>query len=208
MNHRAGAGERRRRRRSLTMNELPVSWLPPESISIPSNPLGAGTISVGIDARKKYGSSGDGGTLHSSSSYPQWTSIASTETDVWALGIACIELFQGTAPKRGTPILSMFEESTLAGQGTTGNIINGFSAPMAMTGGTVGSSMNGWGNFQIGMYSGARMGMSVEMWSFIARCLTSDPAARPKVHELLKVRIGADYQHSERCTAANHTYSL
>ncbi|KAF9365858.1 hypothetical protein BGX34_007946 [Mortierella sp. NVP85] len=117
MNHRTGAGERRRRRRSLTLNELPVSWLPPESISISSNPPGTGTITADVDARKKYGT-GDSGTLHSSSSYSQWSPIASSETDIWALGVACIELFQGTAPKRGMPILTMFEES---GQGRAGD---------------------------------------------------------------------------------------
>ncbi|KAF9924292.1 hypothetical protein BGZ65_008426, partial [Modicella reniformis] len=37
MSHKEGAGERRRRRRSLTMTELPASWLAPESNS--SSPM-------------------------------------------------------------------------------------------------------------------------------------------------------------------------
>jgi hypothetical protein len=99
----------------------------------------------------------------------------------------------------------MFEEP---GQGRAGDIISVFPTPMAILGNTAGGSMNGWGSFQIGMYSCARMGMSKEMWSFIARCLTSDPAARPKVDDLLKVCVGLECRYYERCTAANYVCSF
>ncbi|KAI8350829.1 kinase-like domain-containing protein [Mortierella sp. GBAus27b] len=162
LDHKTGAGERRRRRRALTMAELPLSWLAPEATPILSNPPGARVP-------------------RDSASIP----FASAETDIWALGIACIELFQGRPPKPDTPILKWLEEPRFAGQTAAGNYMGGFSTPLGMTGNVTGGSIGGWGSIQTGVRD-FRTEMSEEMWSFVGRCLTPDPMARPRVRDLLE----------------------
>ncbi|KAG0241837.1 hypothetical protein BGX31_000851 [Mortierella sp. GBA43] len=167
LDHKTGAGERRRRRRALTMAELPLSWLAPEATPILSNPPGARVP-------------------RDSASIP----FASAETDIWALGIACIELFQGRPPKPDTPILKWLEEPRFAGQTAAGNYMGGFSTPLGMTGNVTGGSIGGWGSIQTGVRD-FRTEMSEEMWSFVGRCLTPDPMARPRVRDLLEAKCRA-----------------
>lgn len=159
MNHKVGAGERRRRRRSLAMTQLPVSWLTPESTRIqPNSPAETSKVDS--------------------------TPLANAEADVWALGIACIELFYGRPPKPEMPILASFMDPGSMGQAAIGDSMSGYSTPLAISGNTVGTS---WGNFRIETHCPVRMGMSEEMWSFVARCLAPDPAERPRVNDLLEV---------------------
>ncbi|KAF9382575.1 hypothetical protein BGX21_001792, partial [Mortierella sp. AD011] len=175
MDHKKGAGERKRRRRSLAMTEFPTSWLAPESNPSSSKLPTAVSGAEGMDRTM------NNDKLHndaSSTKRGQWMPNASATTDVWALGIACIELSQGRAPGPDMPILAVFEEkqivdsqSTAFGRRSDGSLV-----------------MNmGWGSIQqTGTFGAARMGMSEEMWSFIARCLAREPESRPSVQELLE----------------------
>ncbi|KAG0234129.1 Serine/threonine-protein kinase 4 [Actinomortierella wolfii] len=143
MNHKEGAGERKRRRRSLTMSEFPASWLAPEtsatttaaaasvpaSPSTPSSPTAyqqqqqqssippspgatlqrsssfADTVSGGggQQGSNDIGSAGWSAGGGSSGGMPE----ATIEADIWALGVACIELCQGMPPQPQAPILSI-----------------------------------------------------------------------------------------------------
>ncbi|KAG0010102.1 hypothetical protein BGZ81_002976, partial [Podila clonocystis] len=89
MDHKEGAGERKRRRRSLTMAEFPASWLAPEST--PTTPTSPSSLYSPVAPLLDHSGS---------HTMPE----ASTETDIWALGVACIELSQGRAPRPETPI--------------------------------------------------------------------------------------------------------
>ncbi|KAF8956967.1 hypothetical protein BGZ46_002282 [Entomortierella lignicola] len=153
LTHKEGAGESKRRRRSLTMIEFPTSWLAPESNpSLPTTPC--------------------------STKQNQWIPNASASTDVWALGVACIELSQGKPPGPEMPILALFGERRLVGTPP--------AIPARRCDGSLGNMK--WDNLQqqTETFGAASMGMSEEMWSFIARCLTPDPEARPNVQELLE----------------------
>ncbi|KAF8936483.1 hypothetical protein BGZ58_004141, partial [Dissophora ornata] len=183
MNHKEGAGKRKRRRRSLTMSEFPASWLAPESNpSSPTSPSGVGAIDIIND----HDNGVDSHSRHHSQTYFQWTPEASAETDVWALGVACIELSQGRPPRPEMPILALFGEQRLVGQQqASGNSVSfegGYSGGI----GNGNSTFAGWESVQTEPFGAAGMGMSEEMWSFIAKCLTPEPEARPSVHDLLQ----------------------
>ncbi|KAG0014108.1 hypothetical protein BGZ80_010646, partial [Entomortierella chlamydospora] len=175
MDHKKGAGERKRRRRSLAMIKFPTSWLAPES-----NPSSSKSPTAASGAEGMDGTMNDDKPQNDASSTKrgQWMPNASATADVWALGIACIELSQGRAPGPDMPILAFFGEkqivdsqSTVLGRRSDGSLIVNM----------------GWGNIQqTGTFGAARMGMSEEMWSFIARCLTREPESRPSVQELLE----------------------
>ncbi|KAI8601063.1 kinase-like domain-containing protein [Dissophora ornata] len=192
MNHKEGAGKRKRRRRSLTMSEFPASWLAPESNpSSPTSPSGVGAIDIIND----HDNGVDSHSRHHSQTYFQWTPEASAETDVWALGVACIELSQGRPPRPEMPILALFGEQRLVGQQqASGNSVSfegGYSGGI----GNGNSTFAGWESVQTEPFGAAGMGMSEEMWSFIAKCLTPEPEARPSVHDLLQDPFIV--QHSE-----------
>ncbi|KAF9413544.1 hypothetical protein BGZ94_000685, partial [Podila epigama] len=178
MDHKEGAGERKRRRRSLTMSEFPASWLAPEST--PATPLTPST-SYSFQESNSF----------STLAMPE----ASTETDIWALGVACIELSQGRPPRPETPIMVSYGEQrmtstlTLSPSRSFGNIADMTTA--ATTNTTQATSSNPWSNFgvaNVGDMNGTMMmmGLSEELWVFIGRCLTPEPEARPTVHELLQ----------------------
>ncbi|KAF9274395.1 hypothetical protein BGZ68_000723 [Mortierella alpina] len=163
MNHKEGAGERKRRRRSLTMLEFPASWLAPES-----NP-GSPTSPTENDAWN----SRNPGIERMSHRTPE----ASAAMDIWALGVACIELSQGRPPRPETPILASFGQRRLAPVNT--GLVSWEAAAN-----NVGWNA-GW-NYHVKANDSEDFGMSEEMRQFVARCLTPDPEARPTVHELLK----------------------
>lgn len=197
MNHKEGAGERKRRRRSMTMVEIPASWLAPESnlsasssspVTPPNDPFSLGSTSMTRSLSMPSITDGE-------RAVPE----ASTETDIWALGVACIELSQGRAPGPDTPILASFGAHK-------GKPSLGSNSPLAMSrvGGENSPIQNiTWSNYGqviVGataaaasqfnnneIYGPAGMGMSEDMWCFISRCLTPEPEARPTVRELLKV---------------------
>ncbi|KAF9995887.1 hypothetical protein BGZ79_010385 [Entomortierella chlamydospora] len=181
MDHKKGAGERKRRRRSLAMIKFPTSWLAPES-----NPSSSKSPTAASGAEGMDGTMNDDKPQNDASSTKrgQWMPNASATADVWALGIACIELSQGRAPGPDMPILAFFGEkqivdsqSTVLGRRSDGSLIVNM----------------GWGNIQqTGTFGAARMGMSEEMWSFIARCLTREPESRPSVQELLEVSLSSN----------------
>ncbi|KAI7821898.1 hypothetical protein BC939DRAFT_199116 [Gamsiella multidivaricata] len=176
MNHKEGAGERKRQRRSLTMTEFPASWLAPESS--PSSPIATPNspkfkIEAGTADSLMQGSVG-------SSSLLQWIPGASAETDVWALGVTCIELSQGRPPRPEMPILALFGEQRLVSQ-EAGN-----SSSSTEGRGYFATDNGGWDSFQEETFGAVGMGMSEEMWAFVARCLTPDPEARPSTQELLE----------------------
>jgi len=196
MNHKEGAGERKRRRRSMTMTEFPASWLAPESIisnpSSPVTPTGA-VSSIAPGTAPMTRSLSMSSINDSERAVPE----ANAETDIWALGVACIELSQGRAPGPDTPILAsfgahkgkpQFNNTNLysQSQGTSADL-NGL--PHVISWSNFGQKMiGGVSNFLGGdVYGPAGMGMSEEMWCFISRCLTPEPEARPTVRELLKV---------------------
>ncbi|CAO3564945.1 unnamed protein product [Mortierella alpina] len=163
MNHKEGAGERKRRRRSLTMLEFPASWLAPESNpGSPTSPTENETWNSrnpGID-RMSHRTPG-----------------ASAAMDIWALGVACIELSQGRPPRPETPILASFGQRRLTPVNT--GLISWEAAAK-----NVGFNA-GW-NYHINTSESEDFGMSEDMRQFVARCLTPDPEARPTVHELLQ----------------------
>ncbi|KAF9935596.1 hypothetical protein BGZ67_003272 [Mortierella alpina] len=163
MNHREGAGERKRRRRSLNMLEFPASWLAPES-----NP-GSPTSPTENDTQN----SRNPGIDRMSHRTPE----ASAAMDIWALGVACIELSQGRPPRPETPILATF------GQRRQPPIDTGLVSWEAAAKNV---SWNAGWNYHIKAHDTEDFGMSEEMRQFVARCLTPDPEARPTVHELLK----------------------
>ncbi|KAF9900637.1 hypothetical protein EC991_007063 [Linnemannia zychae] len=103
---------------------------------------------------------------------------ASTETDVWALGVACIELSQGRPPRPETPILASYGDWRHIT--TLGNIASATGDVSAPT-----SQQNGW-HLPNDVLETVGMGMSEEMWVFIRKCLAPDPEARPTVQELLQ----------------------
>ncbi|KAF9570163.1 p21 protein (Cdc42 Rac)-activated kinase [Mortierella alpina] len=165
MNHKEGAGERKRRRRSLTMLEFPASWLAPESSpGSPTSPTeneGWSSRNPGIDRMSHR------------------TPEASVAMDIWALGVACIELSQGRPPRPETPILASFGEKRLRLPPVNHGLISWETAAK-----NVGWNA-GW-NYHVKTHDSEDFGMSEEMSQFVARCLTPDPEARPTVHELLK----------------------
>ncbi|KAG0324915.1 hypothetical protein BGZ99_001274 [Dissophora globulifera] len=245
MNHKEGAGERKRRRRSLSMTELPASWLAPES-NLPSPPtsstgpfsLLASSINTAFNDNNHSGNNDDddssGGSDkednctvdtdsdndidESVSSTPRsflrsqsynerhspWTPDASTATDVWAVGVACIELSQGRPPRPDMPILAMFGDQRHTGlkpqqlhhqsqredgflgikpdNGFGSSFRGGYAEMFGNAGGV--SWSNGQGAEDV--HGVAQMDMSEEMWSFIAKCLTPVPEARPAVLDLLQ----------------------
>ncbi|KAF9974744.1 Serine/threonine-protein kinase 4 [Actinomortierella ambigua] len=146
MNHKEGAGERKRRRRSLTMAEFPASWLAPETSAsasstpatpaAPSSPSGfqqqqqqqyhsSSTPSPLGPTRPRHSSYGEAsaqqhgpaegrpstgwgsGGVSSNNSNGGGMPEATIEADIWALGVACIELCQGIPPQPQAPILSI-----------------------------------------------------------------------------------------------------
>ncbi|KAG0091121.1 hypothetical protein BGZ92_001421, partial [Podila epicladia] len=165
MDHKEGAGERKRRRRSLTMAEFPASWLAPEST--PTTPTSPSSPYSPISPLF------DPGSQHT---MPE----ASTATDIWALGVACIELSQGRAPRPETPIFVSFGEQRMT---STLSL-----SPRALSNAGSTSGRDPWSHFGGGGQGGMMMmmGLSEELWMFIGRCLTPDPEARPTVHELLQ----------------------
>ncbi|KAF9438029.1 hypothetical protein BGZ76_010078 [Entomortierella beljakovae] len=176
MNHKEGAGERKRRRRSLTMTEFPASWLAPES-----NPSSPATPTAG----SKYGvhditkdSENNASDDLPDSKQRQWMPNASVATDVWAIGVACIELSQGRPPGPEMPILALFGEQRIVGNQT-------MPLGRRSDGSLIGNTS--WQNLQQNEpFGAAGMGMSEEMWAFIARCLTPEPEDRPSVQDLLE----------------------
>ncbi|KAG0376133.1 Serine/threonine-protein kinase 25 [Mortierella sp. AD032] len=174
MSHKNGAGERKRRRRSLTMSEFPTSWLAPESSLSPplspSSPTDHCTESALFQGR--------GGT----SDLQQYRLLsvpgASMEADVWALGVACIELSQGRPPRPETPILASYGDWRYTA--TLGNITSVTGDVAATT-----SKQSGW-CLPNDTLETVGMGMSEEMWVFIRKCLTPDPEERPTVQDLLQ----------------------
>ncbi|KAF9344729.1 hypothetical protein BGX26_003988 [Mortierella sp. AD094] len=175
MNHKEGAGERKRRRRSLAMTEFPTSWLAPESN--PSSPTTPTTASGTEDKDWTM----DNDKPHNDAlgtKQRQWMPNASAVADVWALGVACIELSQGRAPGPDMPILALFGEQRIVGSQST---VLGRRSDGSLIGNM------GWSNNQqTETFGAARMGISEVMWSFIARCLTPEPEFRPSVQELLE----------------------
>ncbi|KAF8952405.1 hypothetical protein BGZ52_006304, partial [Haplosporangium bisporale] len=164
MDHKEGAGERKRRRRSLTMSEFPASWLAPESTTTTStSPISPYSPSPSFDHT---------GSQHNT--MPE----ASTETDIWALGVACIELSQGRTPRPETPIFVSFGEQRM----TSTLSLSPRASSNSSTSGNDPWSYFGGGQGGIMMM----MGLSEELWMFIGRCLTPEPEARPTVHELLQ----------------------
>ncbi|KAF9081595.1 hypothetical protein BGX23_000705 [Mortierella sp. AD031] len=183
MSHKEGAGERKRRRRSLTMSEFPASWLAPESNLSPptsstdSNPGSSLPLSMGGEG----GSDGVNEMRRQQQYRLPAMPGASAEVDVWALGVSCIELSQGRPPRPETAILASYGDWRFTT--TLGNIA---SIAEASSTATVSSSKsNGWCLPSEAMET-VGMGMSEEMWTFIRKCLTPDPEARPTVQELLK----------------------
>ncbi|KAF9288555.1 hypothetical protein BGZ74_000903, partial [Mortierella antarctica] len=166
MDHKEGAGERKRRRRSLTMAEFPASWLAPESTpTTPTSPS-----SPYSPVAPLFDHSGSQHTM------PE----ASTATDIWALGVACIELSQGRTPRPETPIFVSFGEQRMT---STLSL-----SPRALSNSGSASGRDPWSQFGGGGQGGTMMmmGLSEELWMFIGRCLTPEPEARPTVHELLQ----------------------
>lgn len=181
MSHREGAGERKRRRRSLTMSEFPVSWLAPESNlstsltpTPPSDIHSDSTLLLGGDEMNDMQQH-----YRMSHAIPG----ASTEADVWALGVACIEVSQGRPPRPETPILASYgDRRYTTALGNIASIADEVSPTTNKTG--------GW-CLQSEALEAVGMGMSEEMWMFIRRCLTPDPEARPTVQDLLQVGLAA-----------------
>jgi len=103
---------------------------------------------------------------------------ASTETDIWALGVACIELSQGRTPRPETPIFVSFGEQRM----TSTLSLSPRASNNSSTSGNDPWSYFGGGQGEMMMM----MGLSEELWMFIGRCLTPEPEARPTVHELLQ----------------------
>ncbi|KAK3827361.1 MAG: kinase-like domain-containing protein [Linnemannia gamsii] len=174
MSHKNGAGERKRRRRSLTMSEFPTSWLAPESsLSPPLSPT-----SPTDHCTESALMQGRGGM----SDLQQYRLLsvpgASMEADVWALGVACIELSQGRPPRPETPILASYGDWRYTA--TLGNITSVTGDVAATT-----SKQSGW-CLPNNTLETVGMGMSEEMWVFIRKCLTPDPEERPTVQDLLQ----------------------
>ncbi|KAG0333366.1 hypothetical protein BG004_000881, partial [Podila humilis] len=178
MDHKEGAGEKKRRRRSLTMSEFPASWLAPESTpttpSSPSSPYSSFPRSFDSPSHPHQ----------QQHTMPE----ASTETDIWALGVACIELSQGRAPRPETPIFVSFGEQRMTStlSLSPSRSANNVAAAASACSGTGGGET--WNYSGSGPYGGMMMmmGLSEELWMFIGRCLTPEPEARPTVRELLQ----------------------
>ncbi|KAG0051395.1 hypothetical protein BGZ83_003818 [Gryganskiella cystojenkinii] len=207
MNHKEGAGERKRRRRSMTMVEFPASWLAPESsISASSSPTTP--TPTGPSSTFAAGGASMTRSLSMSSINEGERAIpeASTETDIWALGVACIELSQGRAPGPDTPLLATFGAHRGKPYFNNGALTQNGSNEKSNQ-----SLSLGWASYGQGLFGGLAkpmnseeygplgMGMSEEMWCFISRCLTPEPEGRPTVTELLKVeKIAIIVQTPER----------
>ncbi|KAF9127757.1 hypothetical protein BGW39_005649 [Mortierella sp. 14UC] len=177
MSHKEGAGERKRRRRSLTMFEFPTSWLAPESsLSPPLSPTSP-TDNCSESALLQGRDGANDSQQYRLLSVPG----ASTATDVWALGVACIELSQGRPPRPETPILASYGDWRYTT--TLGNIAS-VTGDVSATA----SQQNGW-HLPNEVLETVGMGMSEEMWVFIRKCLTPDPEARPTVQDLLQARL-------------------
>ncbi|KAF9915664.1 Serine/threonine-protein kinase 3, partial [Linnemannia zychae] len=178
MSHKEGAGERKRRRRSLTMSEFPASWLAPESsLSPPLSP----TSPTENHLESAFLSAGE--KMNDMQQYRLLTMPgASAEADVWALGVACIELSQGRPPRPETPILASYGDWNYTS--TLGNIASIRGREPTATEATV--NKNGGWCLPSEPLEAVGMGMSKEMWTFIRKCLTPDPEARPTVQDLLQ----------------------
>lgn len=181
MSHKEGAGERKRRRRSLTMSEFPASWLAPESNLSPSS-----TTPTSPSDNHHHSDSAallQCGDLMNDMQHYRLHAMpgASTEVDVWALGVACIELSQGRPPRPETPILASYGDWRYTT--TLGNIASIADEVPITT-----NKSSGW-CLPSEALEAVGMGMSEEMWMFIRKCLTPDPEARPTVQDLLQVEI-------------------
>ncbi|KAG0267723.1 hypothetical protein BG011_000035 [Mortierella polycephala] len=177
MNHKVGAGERKRRRRSLTMLEFPANWLAPESnpdhpmspSSIMTSPYASPTTSTAPTSPMSPGSQGFDGMSRR-------TPEASTAMDIWALGVACIELSQGRPPRSDAAMLASF-----------GRQCRPQASPIPLSWEAAAAQAVGWGQLQTDSASGSEgADMSEDMREFVAKCLTPDPEERLTVHELLK----------------------
>ncbi|KAG9063423.1 hypothetical protein KI688_004306 [Linnemannia hyalina] len=175
MSHKEGAGERKRRRRSLTMSEFPASWMAPESdlstLPTPTHPSDThpdSTLLLGGDEMN------DVQHYRLSQAMPG----ASTEVDVWALGVACIEMSQGRPPRPETPILVSYGDWRYTT--ALGNISSTADEMSPTTSKPSGGCLPSEASEAVGM------GMSEGMWMFIRKCLTPDPEARPTVQDLLQ----------------------
>ncbi|KAG0272290.1 Serine/threonine-protein kinase 3, partial [Linnemannia exigua] len=185
MSHKSGAGERKRRRRSLTMSEFPTSWLAPESsLSPPLSPISpTDNCTESAPLLQGRGSGMSDLQQYRLLSVPG----ASMEADVWALGVACIELSQGRPPRPETPILASYGDWRYTA--TLGNITSVTGDVAATT-----NKQSGW-CLPNDTLETVGMGMSEEMWVFIRKCLTPDPEERPTVQDLLQDPFIA--QHDE-----------
>ncbi|ORZ27882.1 kinase-like domain-containing protein, partial [Lobosporangium transversale] len=196
LNHKEGAGERKRRRRSLAMTEFPVSWLAPEL-----NNSAVCCPSVISGTRVKNCPLGHDNTNNNTENpnSSSWTPRASTETDIWALGIACIELSQGRPPRPEMLLLAMLDEQKpvshqqIALSSPAFDIVDRLGGiKFGGIGLESGSRTPGWESLQSTASSANEslgavgLGMSEEMRSFIAKCLTPDPRTRPNVYDLLQ----------------------
>ncbi|KAF9194631.1 hypothetical protein BGZ50_005994 [Haplosporangium sp. Z 11] len=177
MNHKVGAGERKRRRRSLTMLEFPANWLAPESnLDHPMSPSSSMTSPYTSPTTSTAPTPPMSPGFQGFEDISRRTPEASTAMDIWALGVACIELSQGQPPRSDAAMLASF-----------GRQCRPQASPIPLSWEAAAAQTVGWDQLQTDRMSGAEgIGMSEDMRAFVVKCLTPDPEERPTARDLLK----------------------